>query len=121
MKKYVFIFMLMFLAACQASQFSISELEVVPKKVQERIDEYAKLQILNTKGNVFYIVYSSTANVEADLELNGTTLIVKLDEQEEQNTERKHVFKVTKDSTKVEYLEAYINGEFVPFDVSTGV
>ncbi|WP_016837402.1 hypothetical protein [Ureibacillus thermosphaericus] len=53
--------------------------------------------------------------------MNGTTLIVKLDEQEEQNTERKHVFKVTKDSTKVEYLEAYINGEFVPFDVSTGV
>ena len=53
MKKYVFIFMLMFLAACQTSQFSISELEVVPKKVQEGIDENAKLQILNTKGNVF--------------------------------------------------------------------
>lgn len=57
MKKYVFIFKLIILAACQTSQFSISELEVVPKKVQERIDENAKLQILNTKGNVFFILF----------------------------------------------------------------
>lgn len=132
MKKIIFplILIVLLLSACSMSSslstytLSIEKLEKVPNKVQERIDfnADAKLQILETGGSVSYIVYFSKGDVSAYLEKEENKLIIHLEETNQQGeTLEQHVFKLTKDHPDIEFIEAQINGEPTPFDVSSGV
>ncbi|MFP7493046.1 hypothetical protein SFC66_04590 [Terribacillus saccharophilus] len=75
---------ILLLSACsESSAINFSELEIAPGKVQEQIDTNHTLQLISEKDGTLYIVFQSNGEVASDLEVQGDTLTVKLDEENE--------------------------------------
>ncbi|EON70628.1 membrane lipoprotein lipid attachment site-containing protein [Lysinibacillus sphaericus] len=122
MKKFLLVFLAVFiLTACNSSTLSISEIEIVPNKVQKAIDEKNTLQIINEGENISYIVFRSKGTVTTDLETQGDTLIVKLDVTNQQdNAIEQHVYKLTLDPN-LDTIDIRINGKSTTIDSVTGI
>ncbi len=110
------LFSVLLLAACNSSELSISEIEVIPTNLQYKIDTDSTLQMINENEKTFYVVYQSKGSVTSDLETIDDTLIIKLEHELEKNNEAKqYVYKLTIDSNH-KAVEVHIDGERVPFD-----
>lgn len=124
MKKLLFLALLsvFLLTACNSPTLSISEIEIVPDKVQEVIDEKYKLQMINVVDkDISYVVYQSKGTVTSDLETQGDTLIIKLDVTNQQDDAiKQHVYKLTLDS-KLDTIDILINGKSTSIDNVTGI
>lgn len=124
LKKSLFlVFLTVFiLTACNTSTLSISEIEIVPEKVQKVIDEKNTLQLINeVDKDVSYIVFRSKGTVTTDLETQGDTLIIKLDVTNQQdNAIKQHVYKLTLDSN-LDTINIHINGKATTIDSVTGI
>lgn len=122
LKKIFLVFFAVFiLTACNASTSSISEMEEIPNKVQEAIDEESILQLINEGEDISYIVFQSKGTVTTDLETHGDTLIVKLDETNQQGEVlEQHVYKLTLDPVH-KAIDIHINGKSTPIDNVTGI
>jgi hypothetical protein len=117
-KIYFFTLIILILTACNSTTISLVELDELPENVEEKMDQNATLQKINSGEKVSYIVYKSRSDVEGTFEKEGTKLIVKLNESGEGDEEKAHFFRLTKSKdADVEYMEVQINGEPVPFDV----
>lgn len=64
------------LVACNTSILSMSELDIVPNNVQDKIDSSYKLQLIYKGEDIAYIIYQSKGTVATDLETQGGTLKV---------------------------------------------
>ena len=110
------------LAACNSSELSISEVQKIPPKVQESIDTDYTLQLVNdSKSDVKYIIFQSAGTVTAELEERENILDVKLDTENEDNSELKqYVYKITRGDAKYDTINVKINGQDTPVGNSTG-
>ncbi len=122
MKKSLLVFLsVFFLTACNSSALSISEIEIVPNKVQGVIDDNNTLQIINEGEDISYIVFQSKGIVTTDLETQGDTLIIKLDVTNQQdNAVKQHVYKLTLDPN-LDTIDIRINGKSTVIDSVTGI
>lgn len=102
--------------ACNTSTLSMSEIDIVPNVVQEKIDSNYELQLIYDGEDIAYIVYQSNGTVVNDLEVQGDTLKVKLDETNEQDDViKQRVYKFTLDPEH-EVIDVLINGKSKAFD-----
>ncbi|SKB80162.1 hypothetical protein SAMN06295926_108120 [Lysinibacillus sp. AC-3] len=124
MKKLLFLVLLtmLILTACNSSTLSISEIEIVPDKVQKVIDEKYTLQKINVVDkDISYVVFRSKGTVTSDIETQGDTLIIKLDVTNQQdNAIKQHVYKLTLDPD-LDTIDIHINGKSTPIDNVTGI
>lgn len=110
------------LAACNSSELSITEVQKIPQKVQESIDTDYTLQLVNdSKSDVKYIIFQSDGSVTAELEERENILDIKLDTENEENSELKqYVYKITRGDAQYDSINVKINGQDTPIDSSTG-
>ena len=102
--------------ACNTSTLSMSEIDIVPNDVQEKIDSNYELQLIYDGEDIAYIVYQSNGTVVTDLEVQGDTLKVKLDETNEpDDVIEQRVYKFTLDPEH-EVIDVLINGKSKAFD-----
>lgn len=124
MKKLLYLALLsvFLLTACNSPTLSISEIEVVPDKVQEVIDEKYTLQKINVvEKDISYVVFRSKGTVTSDLETQGNTLIIKLDVTNQQDDAiKQHVYKLTLDPN-LDTIDIHINGKSTSIDNVTGI
>ncbi|OXS73556.1 hypothetical protein B1B04_12590 [Lysinibacillus sp. KCTC 33748] len=124
LKKLLFLVLLtmLILTACNSSTLSISEIEIVPDKVQKVIDEKYTLQKINVVDkDISYVVFRSKGTVTSDIETQGDTLIIKLDVTNQQdNAIKQHVYKLTLDPD-LDTIDIHINGKSTPIDNVTGI
>jgi hypothetical protein len=122
MKKiFVSMIFIITLTACNSSTLSFSEIENVPKKVQERIDSNLTLQLVNDGEKGSYIIFHSSGDVETDLETQGDTVTIKFNETSiEEVVVQQNTFYLTTDSEH-DVIEVIVNGEAMPFDNVTGL
>ncbi|WP_397538967.1 hypothetical protein [Rummeliibacillus pycnus] len=82
MKKLLFLLLLTLsiLSACNSSTLSFSEISNVPSEVQNKIDSNNVVQLINDGEDNSYIVFFSKGAVTTDLEAQGDTIKVKLEE-----------------------------------------
>ncbi|MGE7602419.1 peptidylprolyl isomerase [Peribacillus sp. NPDC097675] len=124
MRKIVLIlFVSILLTACNSnkSELSISELEVVPSKVQDAIDSESRLQLINEGEKTSYVVFQSKGKVITGLEEQGDTLKIKLNvPKEDDDVVIQHVYKLTFNG-KPKVLLVLVNEETIPFDVVSGI
>ncbi|MEI2364605.1 peptidylprolyl isomerase [Niallia circulans] len=118
MRKILFLLMVItaILVACNTSTLSMSELDIVPNNVQDKIDSNYKLQLIYEGEDIAYIIYQSKGTVATDLETQGDTLKVKLDETNKQDdVMEQHVYKLTLDPEH-EMIDVLINGKSTTID-----
>jgi len=123
LKKTFLVFLsVILLTSCNSSTLSISEIEIVPDKVQKVIDDKYTLQKINVVDkNISYIVFHSKGKVTTDLEAQGDTLIVKLDVTNQQdNAITQHVYKLTLDPD-IDTIDIHINGKSTTIDNLIGI
>ncbi|QGG52202.1 lipoprotein [Lysinibacillus pakistanensis] len=123
MKKIFLVFLsVILLTSCNSSTLSISEIEIVPDKVQKVIDDKYTLQKINVVDkNISYIVFRSKGKVTTDLEAQDDTLIVKLDVTNQQdNAITQHVYKLTLDPD-IDTIDIHINGKSTTIDNLIGI
>ena len=102
--------------ACNTSTLSMSEIDIVPNDVQEKIDSNYVLQLIYDGEDIAYVVYQSTGTVVTDLEVQGDTLKVELDETNKQDDViKQRVYKFTLDPEH-EVIDVLINGKSKAFD-----
>lgn len=118
---FLLLFTASLLAACNSSTLSISEIDVIPDDVQDKIDYHHTLQLINDGEDIAYILYQSKGTVVTDLEVQGDTLKVKLDETNRQEgLIEQHVYKLTLDPEH-EVIDILINGKSTPIDNVTSL
>ncbi|WP_326188176.1 hypothetical protein QNN95_06265 [Exiguobacterium acetylicum] len=105
------------LSACNVndSKLSFSELKIVPNEIQTKINPANTLQLINTKDKVAYVVYQSKKTVATDLEEQGDTLKIKLNESKTHKKTKQHVYKLTLDPEH-KIIDVYVNGKSTAFD-----
>ena len=104
------------LVACNTSTLSMSELDIVPSNVQDKVDSNYELQLIYEEKDIAYIIYQSKGEITADLETQGNTLKEKFDEVNKQDDAiEQQVYKLTLDPEH-EVLDVLINGKSKPFD-----
>ena len=102
--------------ACNTSTLSMSEIDIVPNDVQEKIDSNYVLQLIYDGEDIAYVVYQSTGTVVTDLEVQGDTLKVELDETNKQDDViKQRVYKFTLDPEH-EVIDVLINGKSKALD-----
>ena len=118
MRKVLILLMLItaITVACNTSTLSMSEIDIVPNDVQEKIDSNYVLQLIYDGEDIAYVVYQSNGTVVTDLEVQGDTLKVKLDETNKQDDLiEQRVYKFTLDPEH-EVIDVLINGKSKAFD-----
>lgn len=110
------------LAACNSSELSISEIQSVPKQVDDRISSEYTLQLINdSKKDHAYIIFRSTEKVTAELEVRESILNIKLDStNQESNVFSQYVYKITRGDAEYDTMHVLVNGKNTPFDNVTG-
>lgn len=117
-KMWVLFCALVLLTGCNAddSILSFSEIEVIPDSLNPLINSDENLQLIFEGEKTAYIVYQSTGDVLSEIEEQGETLKVMLDEEKSINVPKaQHVYKLTLDDVH-EVIDIYINGNSIPFD-----
>lgn len=120
MKKVIILVLaIIILTGCNTATLSFSEVENLPKNVQDHVDANLKLQSITDEPKAYYIVFHSHKKVEADLESVGKTVTVKFNETgEEQETLEQYTFYLTTDEEH-DTIDVLINGESTAFDNMT--
>lgn len=109
------------LTACYSSASSFSEVESVPSDVQQSIHSDYRLQLINDGENRSYLVFHSKGKATADMEAQGDTITIKLEEANQPNGAiEQHVYKLTKDPEH-EVIDVHINGESASIDNVTSL
>ena len=116
------VFVTMILAACNSSEVSISEIQSIPNKVQDVINDDYTLQLINDGKKNAYIIFQSLGAVTAELEVIENILNIKLDSANEENNELKqYVYKLTRGDATYDTIDVLVNGESTPFDSATSI
>lgn len=111
------LFTFIFFTACTSTPVSeISEIESLPDTFQDRVDPDLTLQLFNDDGEGHYIVFHSSGEVEADVDVQDDTLLINLTETPlDSEAVFQHTFYLTT-SPDVEEIDVLINGETMSFD-----
>ena len=110
------------LVACNSSELSITEIQSIPTKVQDRINTDYTLQLINdSEKEDAYIVFQSWGTVTAQVEVRENILDIKLDSENQENNELKqYVYKITRGDAEYDTVNVIVNGQATYFDNSTG-
>lgn len=117
-KTFLLVFLVIsILTACNSSTLSFSEIENVPNNVQNKVDSNFKLQSINDGGGKgSYIIFHTGGDVEANLETQGNTVIIKFNVTNLQNSAvEQNTFYLTTDPEH-DVIDVQVNGESIPFD-----
>ena len=116
------LFISFLLAACDSSaEFSFHEIQSVPDKVQDAIDNEHRLQIVYEGDQTAYISFMSKGDVTADYELEDNVLTIKFEEEKQSDEEKRYVYKLTRGEATYDTIYVLVNGESVPFNLVTGI
>lgn len=100
---------------------SFNEIETVANNVQEKIDSNLELQLINDGEKGSYIIFQSNGTVDTDLEVQGDTVTVKLNETNPQeDVVQQNVYYLTIDPEH-DVIKVLVNDEMIPFDNVTGL
>ena len=117
--KKVFVLVLLaisILSACNSSTLSFSEIETVPNNVQEKIDSNLELQLINDGEKGSYIIFQSNGAIDTDLEIQGDTVTIKLNETNPQkDVVQQNVYYLIIDPEH-DVIKVLVNDELMPFD-----
>lgn len=116
-KTFLLVFLVIsILTACNSSTLSFSEIENVPNNVQNKVDSNFKLQSINDGGKSSYIIFHTGGDVEANLETQGDTVLIKFNVTNLQNSAvEQNTFYLTTDPEH-DVIDVQVNGESIPFD-----
>ena len=122
MRKILILFLFaVLLSACNSSTLSFSEIEHVPKKVNESIDPKFELQLINNGSNGSYIIFNSSGEIESAVEAKEETVTIHLDVTEIQgNNVITHVYYLTTEPDQ-DVLTVLVNEETKPFTNVSGL
>lgn len=110
------------LAACSSSKPSMTEVENVPKKVQQLMEPEYTLQLMNKDEKESYIILQSKGTVSAELEEKGDVLNIKFNEENQKNkTLTSHVYHLNRGNASYDKMKVYVNGKETSFDSSSGL
>lgn len=113
----VILFALLFMASCDSQEYGIEEVDAVNNDIQSMIDSDLTLQLINIDEDSYYVVFHSFLEVEAEVETQGETLLIKLTElPDESELTEQHIFQLTT-GPEHEALEIFINDELTYFDL----
>lgn len=114
------LFVLLLLSACNTSTLSFSEIENVPKKIEEVINDDLELQFIDDEQGT-YVIFHSHGEIEANLEPQDNIVTINFTELDPQDEEiKRNVYYLTMDS-KHDSIIVKVNGEEKSIDVYTGV
>lgn len=86
--------------------------------MQDEIDPNLRLQSINEK-NGSHIIFHSSGEVEADLDTQGNTVIIKFNvRNSKDDAVKQNVYYFTTDSNH-EVIDVQVDGRSIPFDVVT--
>ncbi len=121
-KAFVLVFsIILILSACNLSKLSFSEIENVPKKIEEHIDLDLKLQLINDDKKGSYIIFYSKGDIEANLDPQENIANIIFNELNSQDDDvKRNVYYLTTDS-KHDSIKVILNDQEIPFDNVTGL
>lgn len=98
------------------SELSFSEVEKVPRDVQENVDPGHMLQQIYKKDRS-YVIFHSAGAVHHKLEVAGDEVNIMLTVSDEENEAevRQHSYKLQM-GAEHEKIAVFLNGELIPFD-----
>lgn len=110
------------LAACSSSKPSMTEVENVPKKVQQLMEPEYTLQLMNKDEKESYIILQSKGTVSAELEEKGDVLNIKFNKENQKNkTLTSHVYHLNRVNASYDKMKVFVNGKETAFDSSSGL
>ena len=110
------------LVACDSStEMNFHEIQSVPDKVQDAINNDHRLQIVYDDDQTAYISFKSKGDVTADYELEDNVLTLKFVEEKQNDEEKRFVYKLTRGEKAYDTIYVLVNGESVPFNLVTGI
>ncbi|SDN62638.1 hypothetical protein [Alkalicoccus daliensis] len=110
------ILVIFILCGCNSSKLSFSEIDNVPDHMQENVDSNLKLQQITDGEKGYYIVFHSSGEVETDLDTQGGTLTIKLNETNLQDAAvQQNVYYLTTDA-ETDTIDVHVNGESTAFE-----
>jgi len=118
LKKLLVVVVLAFsiFSACHSTTSSFREVEDVPNHVQDKIDRTYKLQSINNSGKGYYIVFHSSGDVEVEVETQGESVTIRINEANLHNESvKQYTYYLTTDQEH-DVLNVLVNGESMPFD-----
>ena len=116
------LFVTMILVACNSSEVSIREIESIPNKVQDVINDDNPVQLINVGEKDAYIIFQSTGTVTDDVEVIENILTIKLDRTNEENGELKqYAYKLTGGIATYDAIQVLVNGEETPIARVVGI
>lgn len=114
-------FAVLILSACNSAKLSFSEIENVPREIEEHIDSDFRLQLLNdgTKGS--YVIFHSNGVIEADLNPKENIVNILFNELNPEDADvKRNVYYLTTDLNH-DTINVLVNGEETSIDNVTGL
>ena len=119
MKKIMLIFTLFLtLVACSKPTPALEKVTKVPKDIQETINPEYRLQSVQSDETGSYIIFQSTGDVEADIQIDGKDVRIQFEETNTRDarlgmTQYTYYLYLEGEDNR---LSVYVNGESIPFD-----
>lgn len=119
MKKIMLIFTLFLtLVACSKPTPALEKVTKVPKDIQETVNPEYRLQSVQSDETGSYIIFQSTGDVEADIQIDGKDVRIQFEETNTRDarlgmTQYTYYLYLEGEDN---HLSVYVNGESIPFD-----
>ncbi|PRY78631.1 hypothetical protein [Alkalibacterium olivapovliticus] len=112
----VVLFAILYLTSCDSQEYGIEEVDAVNDDIQSMIDPNLTLQLISIDEDYYYVVFHSSLEVEAEVEIQEDTLLIQLTElSDEADLTNQHIFKLTT-GQEHDTLEVFINDESTYID-----
>ena len=108
------------LTACQSEKLNLTEVNDVPKAVQEHINPDVKLQAIHDDEGT-YIVFNSGGNVKAKLDTEEDVAIVKFDVKSSKDSPVKQYIYYLTTGENHGAIDIHVDGKSTSFDEVTSM
>lgn len=119
MKKIIVVMLMLIsvLAACSSTVTNLTEVEDIPKFVQDSIQPNVQLQLKEENKNSYYITLQSEGDEDFHYNVKGNIVEIQFDvSNSDTGTKKQNVYHLTTDKD-IDTIEVYINSERSGFDI----
>lgn len=120
MKKIILIFTLFLtLVACSKPTPGLEKVTKVPKGIQEHVNPKYRLQSIWSDEGGSYIIFQSTGDVEADIQIDGKDVRIQFEETNTKDASfgiQQYTYYLYLESED-NILDVYVNDESIPFNM----
>ena len=119
LKKIILVFTLFLtLVACSKPTPGLEEVTKVPKDIQEQVNPEYRLQSIWSEDGGSYIIFQSTGDVEADIQIDGKSVRIQFEETNTKDASfgiQQYTYYLYLEGED-NFLEVYVNDESMPFN-----